>query len=52
MTGGNAGHAVVTRNVNFVLRARLRRGSCQPFGPDAGVETMNKAVRYPDALVT
>jgi Uma2 family endonuclease len=52
MTGGNAGHAVVTRNVNFALRARLRRGPCQPLGPDAGVETVGKAVRYPDALVT
>jgi Uma2 family endonuclease len=52
MTGGNAGHAIVTRNVNFALRARLRRGPCQPLGPDAGVETINKAVRYPDALVT
>jgi len=52
MTGGNAGHAVVTRNVNFALWTRLRGGSCQPLGPDAGVETVNKAVRYPDALVT
>jgi Uma2 family endonuclease len=52
MTGGNAGHAVVTRNLSFALRARLRRGPCQPLGPDAGVETINKAVRYPDALVT
>ena len=34
------------------LDARLRRGACQPLGPDAGVETINKAVRYPDALIT
>jgi len=30
----------------------LRSGSCQPLGPNAGVETVNKAIRYPDALVT
>jgi len=52
MTGGNAGHSRVTRNLNFALQARLRGGPCEPLGPDAGVETVNKAVRYPDALVT
>jgi Uma2 family endonuclease len=52
MTGGNAGHSRVTRNLNFALPARLRGGPCEPLGPDAGVETVNKAVRYPDALVT
>ena len=52
MTGGNAAHSMVMRNVNFALLARLRGRPCQPLGPDAGVETINKAVRYPDALVT
>jgi Uma2 family endonuclease len=52
MTGGNAGHSVVTRNLNFALFRRLRGSPCEPLGPDAGVETVNKAVRYPDALVT
>ena len=52
MTGGNVDHSRVMRNVNFALRNRLRGGSCEPLGPDAGVETVNKAVRYPDALVT
>jgi Uma2 family endonuclease len=52
MTGGNAGHAVVIRGLHRSLDARLRRGPCQSLGPDAGVETVNKAVRYPDALVT
>ena len=52
MTGGNAGHAVVIRGINRALDVRLRRAPCQPLGPDAGVETINKAVRYPDALVT
>jgi Uma2 family endonuclease len=38
MTGGNT--------------ARLRGGPCEPLGPDAGVATVHKAVRYPDGLVT
>ena len=52
MTGGNAGHSLITRNLHRALDGRLRRGSCRPLGPDAGVETIGKAVRYPDALVT
>ena len=52
MTGGDAGHSRVTGNLHFSLRSRLRGGPCEPLGPDAGVETVNQAVRYPDALVT
>lgn len=52
MTGGNAGHSRIARNLSFALRSRLRGGPCEPLGPDAGLETINKAVRYPDALVT
>jgi len=52
MTGGNAGHSRVFGNLLTALKIRLRGGPCEPLGPDAGVETVNKAVRYPDALVT
>jgi len=52
MTGGTAAHAVLIRNLNLALGLRLRGGPYQPLGPDAGVETVNKAIRYPDALVT
>jgi Uma2 family endonuclease len=52
MTGGTVGHAVVMRNLHRALDARLHDGECQPLGPDAGVETVGAAVRYPDALVT
>jgi Uma2 family endonuclease len=52
MTGGNAGHSLITRNVHAALRARLRGSGCRPLGPDAGVQTVGTAVRYPDALVT
>ena len=52
MTGGNVGHSRVFGNLFTALKNRLRGGPCEPLGPDAGVETTNKAVRYPDAVVT
>jgi Uma2 family endonuclease len=52
MTGGLAGHALVIRNLHFALQSRLRGKACTALGPDAGIENINKAVRYPDALVT
>jgi Uma2 family endonuclease len=52
MTGGNAGHSRLMRSLHRALDGRLRNGPCEPLGPDAGVETIDRAVRYPDALVT
>ncbi len=52
MTGGSAAHSRLIRNLNFALRARLRGKPCEPLGPDAGIETVKKTVRYPDALIT
>jgi Uma2 family endonuclease len=52
MTGGTAAHAAITTNLLAALRARLRGTPCRPLGPDAGLETVNGAIRYPDALVT
>lgn len=52
MNGGTLNHDEITGNLHFALKNRLRGGRCKPFGPNAGVETVNKAVRYPDALVT
>jgi Uma2 family endonuclease len=52
MTGGTTRHNIVTQNVIFSLRTRLQGSGCRPLGPDAGVATINDAVRYPDALVT
>ncbi len=52
MTGGNAGHSVISGNLLTALATRLRGTSCRPLGPDAGVATAGNAVRYPDALVT
>jgi Uma2 family endonuclease len=52
MPVGNAAHSWVIRGLHRALDARLRGGPCQMLGPEAGVETVHKAVRYPDALVT
>jgi Uma2 family endonuclease len=52
MTAGTVGHAVIIRNLARALDQRLRGGTCQPLGPEAGVATVGTAVRYPDALVT
>lgn len=52
MTGGNVRHSAIGINVQTALRNKLRGRGCCPYGPDAGVETVGKAVRYPDALVT
>jgi Uma2 family endonuclease len=52
MTGGTNGASAIGVNLITALRTRLRGAACRPLGPDAGVETINGAVRYPDALVT
>ena len=52
MTSENAAHSLVIRNLSFALHTRLRGKPCDSLGPDAAVETVNKAIRYPDALVT
>lgn len=52
MTGGDAGHSLITGNLHAALRSRLRGTPCTPLGPDAGVATTGDAIRYPDALVT
>ena len=52
MTGGFANASAIGVNLILALGNRLRGTGCRPLGPDAGVETINKAVRYPDALIT
>jgi len=54
MTGGTVNHNRVMWGLHRALDRRLPRGKgpCEPLGPDAGVATVNNAVRYPDALVT
>ena len=52
MTGGFNNASAIGVNLTTALRTRLRGTGCRPLGPDAGVETVNRAVRYPDALIT
>ncbi len=52
MTGGTNNASAIGINLITALRTRLRGSGCRPLGPDAGLETVNNAVRYPDALVT
>ncbi|MBO0739046.1 MAG: Uma2 family endonuclease [Alphaproteobacteria bacterium] len=52
MTGGTVRHDVITYNIRTALRSRLEGGKCRPLGPNAGVQTVGDAIRYPDALVT
>lgn len=52
MTGGTGGASALGANLMIALGIRLRNSGCRPLGPDAGVETVNHAVRYPDALIT
>jgi Uma2 family endonuclease len=52
MTGGFNGASAIGINLTTSLSVRLRGSGCRPLGPDAGVETVDNAVRYPDALVT
>jgi Uma2 family endonuclease len=51
MTGGFNGASAIGINLTTSLNVRLRGSECRPLGLDAGVETVNNAVRYPDALV-
>jgi len=52
MTGENAGHSAIGTNLRTALHTRLRGSERRALGADAGVETVNNAIRYPDALVT
>jgi Uma2 family endonuclease len=52
MTGGPPRHNIILLNIHRSLFRRLKNAGCRPLGPDAGVATVDDAIRYPDALVT
>jgi Uma2 family endonuclease len=52
MTGGTVNSGDVMRNLQGALIPKLRGGKCKPYGPDNGVATVGKTIRYPDALIT
>jgi Uma2 family endonuclease len=52
MTAGTIGHSRIVGYLHACLRARLDDSNSLPLGPDAGMETVGSAIRYPDAVVT
>ncbi len=52
MTGGTLDHSQIGASLLVALAVRLKGSGCGPLGSDAGVATIDGAVRYPDALVT
>ena len=52
MGGGTVNHSRIAVRLLAALAGRLRGTGCEPLGPDAGVATLGRAVRYPDAQVT
>jgi Uma2 family endonuclease len=51
MAGGTARHAKVQSNIVAALARRLSGTGCVPYGPDMGVRTRDRSVRYPDVSV-
>ena len=52
MPGGTRGHGQIAANILVALASRLDSSPCTALGSDAGIETVNDAVRYPDVVVT
>ncbi len=52
MNGGSINHARIVRNIQDAIVPRLRGTCCEFLGSGVGVNTVGKAVRYPDGLVT
>jgi Uma2 family endonuclease len=52
MTGGTNDSGDLLRNLTVALATRLRGGTCKNYGPENGVATVGKTVRYPDGLIT
>lgn len=50
MTGGTAGHEIISLNLTASLLARLRGKPCRPYGSNLKIEVMGR-IRYPDAFV-
>ncbi len=52
MTGGTRNHARIVGNVQVALQTRLRGTECEALSQDAGLATLDEAVRFPDVLVS
>jgi Uma2 family endonuclease len=52
MTGGTIAQGIIVQNLQRELGNRLHGKHCQVLPTDCGIETIGKAVRYPDSLIT
>jgi len=52
IVGATRNHGRIAQNISSALRTRLRGGPCEVLGSDAGLATIDDAVRYPDALMS
>ena len=53
MIGGTQSHGRISRNLLVQLTAKLAVSPCEATGSDgAGVATIDKRIRYPEAVVT
>ena len=51
MTSGTRAHTRIQRNSIAFLSNALLGSGCNPYGPDIGVQTHGRSVRYPDVRV-
>lgn len=51
MAGGTAAHARIQSNLMLAIGLALRGSGCRAYGPDMGLRTHDKSVRYPDISV-
>ncbi len=52
MNGVTRNHSLIMHNLHAALRAGLGGTAWRWFGPDVGIATTGRAIRYPDAVVT
>ncbi|WP_174278660.1 Uma2 family endonuclease [Sphingomonas bacterium] len=51
MAGAKARHNKVALNIQFALMRRLQGTGCTPYGPDQGIRTVERTIRYPAVAV-
>ena len=51
MAGAKARHNRVVSNIILALGRRLEGSGCSAYGPDMGVQTRERTLRYPDVTV-
>lgn len=52
VTGGSVRHGLIMRRLFAALEAALGHCDAHILGPEVGIATVGRAIRYPDALIT